>query len=88
MPGNTRTVMAESLSVRLDAKSKRRLDKLAAATTRSKSLVAADAIRAYLDLYEWQVDEIKAGLREADAGDFASHAEVKAALAKLKRRAR
>ena len=88
MPGNTRTIMAESLSVRLDAKSKRRLDKLAAATARSKSLVAADAIRAYLDLYEWQVNEIKAGLREAHAGDFASGAEVKAALAKLKRRAR
>jgi predicted transcriptional regulator len=80
--------MAESLSVRLDAKSKRRLDKLAAATARNKSVVAADAIRAYLDLYEWQVNEIRAGLREADAGDFAGHAEVKAALAKLKRRAR
>jgi predicted transcriptional regulator len=80
--------MAESLSVRLDAKSKRRLEKLAAATARNKSVVAADAIRAYLDLYEWQVNEIRAGLREADAGDFASHAEVKAALAKLKRRAR
>jgi RHH-type rel operon transcriptional repressor/antitoxin RelB len=87
MPGNTKTAMAESLTVRLDAKSKRRLDKLATATARSKSVLAADAIRAYLDLYEWQVNEIRAGLREADAGDFASHAQVKAALAKLKRRA-
>ena len=68
--------------------SAQRLDRLAAATARSKSVVAADAIRAYLDLYEWQVNEIRAGLREADAGDFASDAEVKAALAKLKRRAR
>jgi predicted transcriptional regulator len=68
--------------------STQRLDRLAAATARSKSVVAADAIRAYLDLYEWQVNEIRAGLREADAGDFASDAEVKAALAKLKRRAR
>ena len=68
--------------------STQRLDRLAAATARSKSVVAADAIRAYLDLYEWQVNEIRAGLREADAGDFASHTEVKAALAKLKRRAR
>jgi RHH-type transcriptional regulator, rel operon repressor / antitoxin RelB len=87
MPGNTKTAMAESLTVRLDAKSKRRLDKLATATARSKSVLAADAIRAYLDLYEWQVNEIRAGLREADAGDFASHAQVKAALAKLKRHA-
>jgi RHH-type transcriptional regulator, rel operon repressor / antitoxin RelB len=79
--------MAESLSVRLDAKSKRRLDKLAAATARSNSVVASDAIRAYLDLYEWQVNEIRAGLREADAEDFASDSEVEAALAKLKRRA-
>ena len=68
--------------------STQRLDRLAAATARSKSVVAADAIRAYLDLYEWQVNEIRAGLREADAGDFASGAEVKAALAQLKRRAR
>ena len=35
-----------------------------------------------------RVEAFRAGLREADAGDFAGHAEVKAALAKLKRRAR
>ena len=39
---------------------------------RTKSYVAAEAIRAYMDLNEWQIGEIKAALKEADAGDFAS----------------
>jgi len=34
--------------------------------------LAAEAIRSYLGLQEWQVVEIRAGVREADAGEFAS----------------
>jgi RHH-type transcriptional regulator, rel operon repressor / antitoxin RelB len=80
--------MSESITIRLDTESKRRLEKLAAQTARSKSYVAAEAIRAFLDLNDWQIAEIEAGIREADAGDFAGDAQVQKALTKWQRRAR
>jgi len=43
------------------------------------------AIRAYVDLIEWQIAEIGAALKEADAGDFASEAEVQAVKRKWRR---
>lgn len=67
-----------TLTVRLPAELKERLERLAAATARSKSWLAADAIRRYVELEAWQVSEIEAGLREAAAGDFASDEEVAA----------
>jgi predicted transcriptional regulator len=37
---------------------------------------------------EWQINEIKKGIAEADAGDFASEEEVQRVLKKWTRRAR
>lgn len=69
------------MTVRLDDEVKARLERLAEATQRSKSFLAAEAIRAYVENNEWQIGEIQAALKEADAGEFASDEEV-AALAK------
>ena len=67
-----------TLTVRMPIDIKERLERLASATDRSKSRLAADAIRRYLELEEWQVSEIQAGIQEADRGDFASDEEVQA----------
>ena len=75
------------LTLRLDSKLKRKLDKLAKATERSRSYLAAEAIREFIALNEWQIAEIKKGLREADAGDFASDKEMEQTIAKWVRRA-
>jgi predicted transcriptional regulator len=64
------------VTVRLSAELKDRLDALAASTKRSRSVVAAEAITAYLDLHAWQVSEIEQGIREADAGDFMTDEEL------------
>jgi len=80
--------VSEILTVRLDARSKKRLEKLAGSTARTKSFLAAEAIRAYLDLNEWQVAEIKKGIEEAKRGEFASDAEVKRVYRKVRRYAR
>jgi predicted transcriptional regulator len=79
--------MAESttISIRLDASVKDRLDHLADATHRSKSFLAAEAIRAFVELNEWQIHEIQTALKEADAGDFATPAEVNKALGKWRK---
>ena len=73
--------MSTTMTVRLEDDVKERLDVLAEATQRSKSFLAAEAIRTYVDNNEWQIGEIRMALKEADAGDFASDNEV-AALAK------
>jgi len=82
------TNMSEVMTIRVDRKTKTRLEKLAKAMERTKSYVAAEAIRAYVELNEWQITEIKAALKEADAGDFASEKEVHAVMRKWSRRAR
>lgn len=69
--------MSTTLTIRLDAGIKDQLDLLADATQRSKSFLAAEAIREYIETNEWQIHEIKAALAEADAGDFATEAELK-----------
>jgi len=69
------------MTVRLEDDVKDRLDVLAQATQRSKSFLAADAIRTYVENNEWQIGEIQAALKEADANDFAHDKDV-AALAK------
>ena len=70
--------MAQSstMSVRLDREIKQRLERLAQATQRSKSFLAAEAIRGYVELNEWQIVEIESAIQEAERGDFASDSEV------------
>jgi RHH-type rel operon transcriptional repressor/antitoxin RelB len=76
------------LTLRLDAKLKNQLDRLSKSMNRSRSFVAAQAIQEYVSVNEWQINEIKKGLAEADAGDFASKEEMQQTIKRLTRRAR
>jgi RHH-type transcriptional regulator, rel operon repressor / antitoxin RelB len=76
------------LTLRLDAKLKNQLDRLSKSMNRSRSFVAAQAIQEYVSVNEWQINEIKKGLAEADAGDFASEKEMQQTINGLTRRAR
>lgn len=71
-----------TMTVRLEDEIKERLERLAISTQRSKSFLAAEAIRQFVESNEWQVAETQAALVEADAGDFASDAELAAFAAK------
>jgi RHH-type rel operon transcriptional repressor/antitoxin RelB len=73
--------MSTTMTIRLDDDVKDRLEQLAESTQRSKSFLAAEAIRQFVETSEWQIAEIHAALKEADAGDFASDEEL-AAVAK------
>jgi predicted transcriptional regulator len=75
------------MTIRLEDEVRDRLELLAGATQRSKSFLAAEAIRAFVEDNEWQIAQISAGLEEADAGDFASEADVTALAAKWAMRA-
>ena len=76
------------ITLRVDAKLKKKLDKLAKTTRRSRSFLEAEAIRDFVSLNEWQIEEIKKGLREADAGNFATDEEVEEVFKKWTKRAR
>lgn len=70
--------MAQShtMTVRLDRDIKQRLERLAQATRRSKSFLAAEAIRDYVELNEWQIAEVESAIQEAEREEFASDTEV------------
>lgn len=80
--------MSTTMTIRLEDEVKDRLDRLADSTNRSKSYLAAEAIRAFVEINEWQVAEIRAAIKEADAGDFASEKDVDALAKKWKVNAR
>ena len=64
------------VTLRLDSALKKKLDRLSSAMSRSRSFIAAEAIREYVALNDWQIAEIKKGIAEADRGDLASNADV------------
>ncbi len=66
----------EAFSVRTDPKKVRKLDKLAEQQDRSRNYLVNQAIDQYLELLAWQEERIKEGIRAADAGRFASEAEM------------
>jgi len=68
--------MSTTMTIRLEPGVKERLDRLAAATDRSKSFLAAEAVRAYVENNEWQIEEVRAALEEANAEDFATDKDV------------
>jgi RHH-type rel operon transcriptional repressor/antitoxin RelB len=80
--------MSTTMTVRLEDEVKNRLDALAQSTQRSKSFLAAEAIRAFVENNEWQISEIQAAIAEADAGDFAHDKDVQALAKKWKVSAR
>lgn len=72
--------MSTTLSVRIDARTKKRLEALAKRARRSKSFLAAEAITAFVEAESWQLDEIQAGIDELDAGRGVAHKDVAAWL--------
>jgi predicted transcriptional regulator len=80
-----------TFTVRVDSAVKKRLEKLAKSTGRSRSFLAAEAIEEYVDVNEWQVAGIKRAMESMDRGEGIPHEEIKQWLGSLKngkRRAR
>jgi predicted transcriptional regulator len=58
---------------------------MADAIHRPRSWVVNRALEAFVESEAWQIEEIKRGLAEADAGEFATDAEVEATFDKWRR---
>ncbi len=68
--------MNETLSIRIDPETKKRLDALSKPSKRSKSFLAAEAMAAYIYSEEWQLGEVQAGIAELDRKQEVGHEKV------------
>jgi len=69
-----------TFTIRLDPETKKRLQRLAESTDRSRAYIINEAVQEYLAINEWQIKEIKRRLEIADkpGARFVSHEDVKA----------
>jgi predicted transcriptional regulator len=74
-----------TIAFRLDTDKREALDAIAEVTDRDRSYILNEAIDAYLDAHRWQIGHIKKGLRQAQAGQFASDKDVVRAFARWRR---
>jgi RHH-type transcriptional regulator, rel operon repressor / antitoxin RelB len=65
------------LSIRLSPQTKAKLEALAKASRRSRSFLAAEAIESYVAAESWQLEEIKAGMADLDAGRVVDNEDVR-----------
>ena len=68
--------MTQTLSIRIDSDTKKRLDALARRSKRSRSFLAAEAVAAYVEAEEWQLSEIQAGIDDVKNGRVISHERI------------
>ncbi len=73
---------AKTINVRLPEALYNQIDELAKATARTKSFLAIDALTNYVQSESWHIRDIHEGIKEADAGEFASDQQVKAVFTK------
>lgn len=71
----------ENITFRVHSENKMALDAIAASMDRDRSYVLNEAIAMYLEMHKWQIEEIKKGIAEADAGDFANEKEIETVFA-------
>jgi predicted transcriptional regulator len=71
-----RQQMTETLSIRINTETKKRLDALSKRSKRSKSFLAAEAIAAYVEVEEWQLGEIQKGVADLESGQQVSHDRI------------
>ncbi len=65
-----------TFTVRVDTGMKKRLERLAKSTGRSRSFLAAEAINEYLEVNEWQVTGIRRAIASLDRGEGVPHESV------------
>jgi RHH-type transcriptional regulator, rel operon repressor / antitoxin RelB len=66
-----------TFTIRVDTGVKKRLERLAKSTGRTRSFLAAEAIIEYLEINEWQVAGIKRAMASLDRGEGIPHDSVR-----------
>jgi predicted transcriptional regulator len=76
----------QTISFRLDSEKVDALDILAKALDRDRTYLLNEAVAAYLDMQQWQLEHLKKSIQQADAGQFVDHQEIKKMAAGWRRR--
>jgi predicted transcriptional regulator len=76
----------QTISFRLDSDKVDALDVLAKALDRDRTYLLNEAVSAYLDIQQWQLEHLKASTKQADAGQLIDHDEIKKMASHLRRR--
>ena len=76
----------QTISFRLESDKVAALDALAGSMDRDRTYLLSEAVRAYLDTQQWHLEQIEAGIAEANSGQVIEHRKVKAMAAKWRRR--
>ena len=72
----------KTINVRVPEELYNQIEALAKATARTKSFLTIDALTNYVQSESWQILDIHEGIKEADAGDFATDKQVNAVFNK------
>jgi predicted transcriptional regulator len=81
--------MKQPVNFRLEDDKVAALDRLAKSLDRDRSYLLTEAVNSYLELHEWQIEQIQEGIREADAGRLIDHdVVVKRMSKKMQKRRR
>lgn len=76
------------MSFQTDPRTREDLDRIADAVDRNRDWVINEAVSNYIELHEWQLQEIEKGIADSDAGRTLSHEEVCARVSMLDAKAR
>jgi len=75
----------QTISFRIESDKVGTLDALAEAFSRDRTYLLNEAVTAYLEVQRWHLEQIKIGLRQAEAGKSIDHARVRKLFGKRKR---
>jgi predicted transcriptional regulator len=76
----------QTVSFRLESEKVAALDALADSMDRDRTYLLSEAVQAYLETQQWHLDQIQAGIAEADANLVLDHGRVKAMASKWRQR--
>jgi predicted transcriptional regulator len=65
------------ISFQIDSDKVNALDALSKVMNQDRAYLLNEAVAAYLDLQQWQLERIKASIKQADEGLLIDHREIK-----------
>jgi predicted transcriptional regulator len=69
--------MSVNVSIRTEEETLQALDKIAESLDRNRNWIINEAIKNYLELHEWQIEQVRQGFADAQADRTLSHEQVK-----------
>ena len=75
----------QTISFRIEPDKLDALDSLADILDRDRTYLLNEAVTAYLEVQQWQIEQIEKSLKQANAGDLVPHRKVKEMAARWRR---